>query len=233
MNDNDVKQVLAMKYIIRRFVALVIVAAAIAVPAILGTLSFIRDMGDNHNQVNSKSNPLSYEQVEPHIGVYMDGAVQTGGSISIKADVAVGTLLMYAGNEAPEGFLLCDGSAVSREEYKALYAAIGEKYGDGDGETTFNLPNMRTLLPLKDTDDFLADGGRAASPIANVATPIGAEPAFRKLSVPSEAEQNESIGGESAQSNGGGAEPRGEQNAEAENKRSKTPASIINYIIKY
>ena len=40
----------------------------------------------------------------------------------------------------PDGFLSCDGSAVSRSTYGNLFAAIGTTYGAGDGSTTFNLP---------------------------------------------------------------------------------------------
>jgi hypothetical protein len=40
----------------------------------------------------------------------------------------------------PDGFLLCNGAAVSRTTYGALFAAIGTAYGAGDGSTTFNLP---------------------------------------------------------------------------------------------
>ncbi len=43
----------------------------------------------------------------------------------------------------PSGWLLCDGSPVSRTTYAALFAAIGINYGGGDGITTFNLPDMR------------------------------------------------------------------------------------------
>lgn len=44
---------------------------------------------------------------------------------------------------APEGWLLCDGSEVSRATYAALFAVIGETYGAGDGSTTFLLPDFR------------------------------------------------------------------------------------------
>lgn len=49
----------------------------------------------------------------------------------------------YAGSSAPSGYLLCDGSAVSRSTYEALFAVIGTTYGAGDGSTTFNLPNLK------------------------------------------------------------------------------------------
>ena len=54
----------------------------------------------------------------------------------------VGSVTAFAGNTLPEGWLLCNGSAVSRETYAALYSVIGGTYGAGDGSTTFNLPNL-------------------------------------------------------------------------------------------
>ena len=48
---------------------------------------------------------------------------------------------MFAGNTIPAGWLLCDGSAVSRTDYAKLFSAIGTTWGAGDGSTTFNLPN--------------------------------------------------------------------------------------------
>lgn len=54
-----------------------------------------------------------------------------------------GMVMPYAGPLPPEGWMLCDGSAVSRSTYARLFAAIGTTYGDGDGTTTFNLPDLR------------------------------------------------------------------------------------------
>lgn len=51
--------------------------------------------------------------------------------------------LPYAGSAAPAGWLLCDGQAVSRTTYAALFAVIGTVYGAGDGSTTFNVPDCR------------------------------------------------------------------------------------------
>lgn len=56
---------------------------------------------------------------------------------------AIGTILPFAGaNSIPEGYLVCDGSAISRTTYAQLYNVIGTTYGAGDGSTTFNLPNL-------------------------------------------------------------------------------------------
>lgn len=53
-----------------------------------------------------------------------------------------GIVMPFAGSTAPQGWMLCDGSAVSRTTYAALFAVIGTTYGEGDGETTFNIPNL-------------------------------------------------------------------------------------------
>lgn len=54
-----------------------------------------------------------------------------------------GTIMEYAAPNAtaPAGWLRCDGSAVSRTTYAALFAVCGTSYGAGDGSTTFNLPS--------------------------------------------------------------------------------------------
>ena len=63
-------------------------------------------------------------------------------------DVEVGTIVAYGGTTAPDGWLLCDGSAVSRSEYPRLFAVIGTAFGAGDGSTTFNLPDLQQRFPL-------------------------------------------------------------------------------------
>jgi len=57
--------------------------------------------------------------------------------------VPVGTVVSFAGASAPEGWLMCDGSAVSRTTYANLWAVLSSTYGSGDGSTTFNLPNAK------------------------------------------------------------------------------------------
>lgn len=55
----------------------------------------------------------------------------------------IGEIKMYAGTTAPQNWLMCDGSAVSRTTYSKLFQIIGTTYGTGDGSTTFNLPDFR------------------------------------------------------------------------------------------
>ena len=51
--------------------------------------------------------------------------------------------LCYSLRTEKEGWILCDGRAVSRTDYSDLFEAIGTQYGEGDGTTTFNVPNYR------------------------------------------------------------------------------------------
>lgn len=67
----------------------------------------------------------------------------------------IGIVQAFAGTTIPNGWLLCDGSAVSRTDYAALYAVIGTTYGAGNGSTTFNLPNL--------TDKFIQGNATAGT----------------------------------------------------------------------
>lgn len=58
-----------------------------------------------------------------------------------------GTILTFGGSVAPDGWLLCNGSAISRTTYARLFAVLSTTYGTGDGSTTFTLPDMRGVYP--------------------------------------------------------------------------------------
>lgn len=70
---------------------------------------------------------------------YIEAAVTAiaGGS----GGAPTGSLAAFAGTTIPSGWLLCNGANVSRTTYAKLFAAIGTKWGAGDGSTTFTLPN--------------------------------------------------------------------------------------------
>lgn len=61
----------------------------------------------------------------------------------VNDSVPVGAIQSYGGLTAPNGWLICDGSAVSRTTYAELFEAIGTTYGSGDGSTTFNIPDLK------------------------------------------------------------------------------------------
>lgn len=62
--------------------------------------------------------------------------------------VPVGSIMMYSVGIAPDGYLLCDGRAVSRTSYRTLFSIVKTTFGSGDGSTTFNVPDMRDRFPI-------------------------------------------------------------------------------------
>ena len=58
------------------------------------------------------------------------------------SSVPTGAICYFATTAIPTGWLLCNGSNVSRTTYAALFAAIGTKFGTGNGSSTFTLPNL-------------------------------------------------------------------------------------------
>ena len=68
-----------------------------------------------------------------------------GSAAFASSDVPTG-LILYSPSSSIGGYLLCDGSAVSRSLYVDLFTLIGTTYGSGDGSTTFNLPDLRDTL---------------------------------------------------------------------------------------
>jgi microcystin-dependent protein len=76
---------------------------------------------------------------------------------SLTSDVAellpAGSIIMWGGSSAPSGWLLCNGLAVNRTTYAALFAILGTTYGNGDGSSTFNLPNTKDVVVLGSGDN--------------------------------------------------------------------------------
>jgi phage-related tail fiber protein len=64
-------------------------------------------------------------------------------ALEMRYQVPTGSVVATASSSPSTGWLLCDGSAVSRDDYPALFAAIGTTFGAGDGSTTFNVPDLR------------------------------------------------------------------------------------------
>lgn len=87
--------------------------------------------------------PEQQEQARTNIGAM---------SAKTSPSVPAGTLLPFAGTVIPDGYLLCNGANVSRTDYANLFAAIGTKWGEGDGSTTFTLPNFNDRFIEGTTD---------------------------------------------------------------------------------
>ncbi|MBS1646390.1 MAG: tail fiber protein [Bacteroidetes bacterium] len=76
------------------------------------------------------------------------------------ANNPAGTVQYFANVTPPDGYLECNGQAVSRTAYAELFAAIGTTYGVGDGSTTFNVPDLRGEFIRGYDDGRGADPGR-------------------------------------------------------------------------
>jgi microcystin-dependent protein len=80
--------------------------------------------------------------------------------------VPVGSIHQFAGSQAPQGYLLCEGQAISRTDFARLFSVLATTYGVGNGTTTFNIPDLRSRVAV----------GRAASgTFATIAATGGAE----------------------------------------------------------
>ena len=64
-------------------------------------------------------------------------------AVGTPSGVPAGCVFYIAASAAPTGFLKCNGANVSRSTYSNLFAALGTTYGNGDGSSTFGLPDLR------------------------------------------------------------------------------------------
>lgn len=107
----------------------------------------------------AKNNVLGGVKVGRHLNVDLDGTLNVinDGSSSIVSDtLPIGSVVEWYSSYVPENWLICDGSAISREDYADLFTIIGTRFGVGDGSTTFNLPDKRAKFSVgldnRDTD---------------------------------------------------------------------------------
>jgi len=123
---------------------------------------------DGVTATTSQLNSSSLIGTLPVVGTLAEGSVVVGNSSSVASAVAIGasgtvlksdgttitwgdgtpavpagSVIYYAADAAPTGFLKANGAAVSRSTYSALFTAIGTTFGSGDGSSTFNVPDLR------------------------------------------------------------------------------------------
>ena len=94
-------------------------------------------MGGGFSQLKVKDSDLN--RVQANISLAFS-------RLTTPSTFPVGAVIAFAGDTAPSGYLLCDGSAVSRTKYKLLFGVLGVSCGNGDGSGTFNLPDYRGMF---------------------------------------------------------------------------------------
>ena len=101
---------------------------------------------------------------------YSKGGTNATTQATAQANMGVmtGEIKMWGIATAPTGYLLCNGTAVSRSTYAALFAVYGSTFGAGDGSTTFNLPDFRDRMPIGagSTYSLAATGGSATTTLS-------------------------------------------------------------------
>ena len=100
----------------------------------------------SHSAQHANSND-AIEALQTKVGVN-SSAVTTSHDYKIRIYNPIGEITMWATSTAPTGWLIADGSAISRSTYSDLWGVLGTSYGAGDGSTTFNLPNLKGRVPV-------------------------------------------------------------------------------------
>lgn len=124
---------------------------------ISGTSYFFSGNSTNNGYLNNQPCVVELREVKVTVDIPTNSIYVPQATITLDAPNTTvvnngspipGTIQMYAGSIAPEGFLICDGSAINRIDYSVLFSIIGQTYGAGDGITTFNIPDLRGRVPL-------------------------------------------------------------------------------------
>jgi microcystin-dependent protein len=149
----------------------------------------------------------------------------------------VGDIKMSAAASPPAGWLVCDGSAISRTTYSALYSALGSAsspWGQGDGSSTFNLPDLRGRTPI--------GAGTGSGLTARSIGQSGGEEAHTLgiAEIPSHTHQQSLGGSISTVQNVAGNYVIGDANTSyvtytggGGSHNNVQPFAVINYVIKY
>jgi len=92
-----------------------------------------------------------FENLFARLRGFLDVSFNEDGTLIAPADILpipIGGIIQWPTNTAPDGYLLCDGNQISRDDFRNLFNVIGVIYGAGDGSTTFNLPDLRGRFVL-------------------------------------------------------------------------------------
>ena len=145
------------------------------------------------------------------MGLFSDGTEIINGGALLEGGIPTATIVPWTDSSVPSGFLECNGAAVSRTTYSALFAVVGTTYGAGDGSTTFNVPDLADNVPVgKSNNKALASTGGANTVAVAASGNISGSTANATLSTAQLASHSHNAGAPSGGGNGtGGAEGRG------------------------
>lgn len=142
-------------------------AIALKAPSASPTFTGSATFDTNTFYVDATNDRVGVLTTAPGYSLDVRGTANVGAltatSISI---IPSGAIIMFGANTAPSGWLVCDGTAVSRTTYSSLFTTIATNYGVGDNTTTFNLPDFRGRSPYGvDALQSITIGGTTAGKI--------------------------------------------------------------------
>ena len=119
-------------------------AVALGTSNVNSNVSLVKMEGSHGQGIYSGINVIDQtgKQYAPLSANIISQATIQGATTTIAPLVPAGTIVAWAGATAPNGYLICDGSNISRATYAAVFAICGTTYGAGNGSTTFSIPNL-------------------------------------------------------------------------------------------
>jgi microcystin-dependent protein len=118
----------------------------------------------------------------------------SGANLTGIEGIPTATIVPWSSASVPSGFLECDGSAVSRSTYSALFAIVGTTYGAGDGASTFNLPDLQDNVAMgKSGTKALASTGGANTVSITATGNVGGSTANATISTSQLASHSHSV----------------------------------------
>jgi microcystin-dependent protein len=131
-------------------------------PAGTDLINVTTDLSNNYDIIDAYETAASAVTIPQPVGAantagvavafaradHVHDATALANSLTAALTIPPGMMMQYAGAAAPTGWVLCNGAAISRATFAALFAIIGTTYGVGDGSTTFNLPDLRSRVPM-------------------------------------------------------------------------------------
>lgn len=135
-----------------------------------GTVTFVPDGLTSHNITARGGQPLNLGDIPAALAVMLVcyDLANTRWELLNPANNAneIGFIKAFGGTSVPTSYLACNGAAVSRTTYAALFAAIGTTWGVGDGSTTFNLPSTARMA-------LVGSGGTSTGTLGNTVGSTG------------------------------------------------------------
>ena len=135
---------------------------------LLNVLAHINLGDDGHMELTqAEFDQLTQEEKDDGTIYFITDGVS--GNVFLDDNTPIGTIAPYGGTSDPTYWLICDGRAISRTAHADLFAVIGTTYGEGDGSTTFNIPDLRGRVPMGTSADYdIGESGGEATHTLNI-----------------------------------------------------------------